>query len=271
MAKSPNWNKNELQILENNYPHLGSGPSMCSMLPGRTSKSINVKASRLGLKILFDRQWTEDENSILANLYPQFGSDKPTIEALINRSAESIRIHAARLGIKCNKLDGKIKPIEVYLEELNIIGVTLLGNYTGSKDKILHRCNKCLHEWYPTPNNLVQGSGCPNCSHKFKYKYSLGYLYLININNEFLKVGITSRPISYRLMEISRELEIPYTSIILISIKECQGDKILSIENSILNNPRLNRYTHNIKFSGYTELFNISELDKLQSIFNEII
>lgn len=269
MAKSPNWTKEEIEILEKNYPILGC--NMCELLPGRTSKSINVKASRMGLKIEFDRKWTDLENSILVKLYPDHGTNSITLSAIPNRSADSIRIHASRLGFICNKLDGKKKPLNIYLEELSILGITLLGEYTGSTDKILHKCNACMYEWHPTPNNLVQGSGCPNCNIKFGFKHTIGYLYLLNINGLFLKVGITSRPILCRITELCKELNLSIKDVELVRIKEYSGNIILNIESSILTNPILKRYAHPKKFPGCTELFNISELNKLEKIFDEDI
>lgn len=265
------WTTSEVEILKENYPLLGSGRKILELLPGRTSKSINVKASRLGLKVLKVDTWTTTELNILKELYPKYGTDEKLLLLLPNRSKDSIRCQAVRSNIICNKLDGKRKPIEVYLEELSIIGITLLGTYTTSRDKTLHRCNTCNHEWYPTPNNLIQGSGCPNCATKLGFPHTIGHIYLLNICDKFLKVGITSRNINNRIEELAKELDVPVKNIFLIDIKKIIGPNLLKLEKDILTNPTLVRYTHTKKFGGYTELFNISELQKLQSIFNEII
>lgn len=43
---------------------------------------------------------------------------------------------------------------------------TVLGEYQGTRKKIKVHCNLCGNEWFPTPSNLLNGHGCPKCSHK---------------------------------------------------------------------------------------------------------
>lgn len=274
MAKSPNWTEEEVEILTSKYPELGSGPEILKFLPGRTSKSVNVKASRMGLKIAFCRKWQEEELEILKNSYPMYGSSINIQKLLPNRTVEAIKIQAARLGIGCNTYHGKTKPLEVYLEELNIAGFTLLGEYNNSHSKTLHKCNKCHYEWLVLPGNIIQGSGCPNCASKFNFSYETGSIYLLKINtsdNVFLKLGITSRNILYRVAEIAKELDISVDSINVVAIKEGKGAYIFELEKSILTNNALARYTNTKKFSGSTELFNESEIQKITDIINDKI
>lgn len=44
--------------------------------------------------------------------------------------------------------------------------LVLLGDYTDSKTKTLFKCTKdgCGHEWYTTPDGILQGNGCPVCA-----------------------------------------------------------------------------------------------------------
>ena len=42
--------------------------------------------------------------------------------------------------------------------------VEVLGQYVGNKTKILAKCKVCGHEWNVIPNNLLSGSGCPECA-----------------------------------------------------------------------------------------------------------
>ena len=60
------------------------------------------------------------------------------------------------------------KTTETYKRELSIINPTIecLGEYTTSKDKILHKCKKCNHQWYAMPTNTLRGKGCPICGQK---------------------------------------------------------------------------------------------------------
>lgn len=61
--------------------------------------------------------------------------------------------------------------------------ITVLGEYTGNKNRIIVRCNNCYYEWMPTPNNLKHGSGCPKCSKVYSPS-----------NDEFLEWMKNNRP-----------------------------------------------------------------------------
>ena len=56
---------------------------------------------------------------------------------------------------------------DVYDEELNKIhygNIIRIGNYIKTSVKILHKCNKCNHEWNVAPDRLLSGRGCPVCA-----------------------------------------------------------------------------------------------------------
>ena len=42
--------------------------------------------------------------------------------------------------------------------------IEVIGEYIGSKTKILHRCKLDGYEWYASPNKILTGRGCPKCS-----------------------------------------------------------------------------------------------------------
>lgn len=44
--------------------------------------------------------------------------------------------------------------------------LTLIGEYTGTKNKILCKCNACGNEFSSNASNLLSGSQCPECSKK---------------------------------------------------------------------------------------------------------
>lgn len=58
------------------------------------------------------------------------------------------------------------KTHEQYVKELAEINPNLevVGLYTGSMIKTLHRCKIDGHEWYVIPNSILQGGGCPECN-----------------------------------------------------------------------------------------------------------
>ena len=85
---------------------------------------------------------------------------------------------------------------EEFLEKLNKVNsnVEVLGIYVKAQTKIKVKCKICGNEWEVTPNNLLNGKGCPECGkqktkqarlksidefveeaniiHNFKYDYS---------------------------------------------------------------------------------------------------
>ena len=40
----------------------------------------------------------------------------------------------------------------------------VIGNYINAKEKIDIMCKKCGYYFKSSPNNLLNGNGCPNCS-----------------------------------------------------------------------------------------------------------
>lgn len=67
---------------------------------------------------------------------------------------------------KCG--DTKRKTLEQYQTDINIrdLNITVLGEYVNAHTKILHKCHACGMEFEATPNNILSGRCCPNCSEK---------------------------------------------------------------------------------------------------------
>lgn len=229
MAKSPNWTKEELKILSEVYPINGCTSELLSLLPGRTAKAINVKCSKIGLKVL--NAWNK------------------------------------------KKTNAK------YTEELVGRNIVTIEDYVDDKTKIGHKCLDCGHEWSTNPHNVLAGHGCPVCNKGFGSMYTtnkqypaVAYLYVTKYelhNGElFIKVGVSSNPTLRRLKDIK-------TSIGANNIRECKNIIILSgkgkdiffAEQKILASKTLRKHCSSIKFSGSTELFNVSECE---NILNEL-
>ena len=67
----------------------------------------------------------------------------------------------------CPKCSGKEKSnTERFKQEMKEINndIEILGEYVNRKTKIKCRCKIDGHEWEATPNNLLNGSGCPKCN-----------------------------------------------------------------------------------------------------------
>ena len=70
-------------------------------------------------------------------------------------------------GTGCPKCAGVVKPTtEEFIAKVKQINsnIDILGTYVNSSTKILCKCKVCGHEWTPTPDSLLQGSGCPKCN-----------------------------------------------------------------------------------------------------------
>ena len=59
---------------------------------------------------------------------------------------------------------------EEFIDKLHKINstITVIGQYTSSQTKIECKCDICNHIWNVKPNNLMNGSGCPNCCNNDK-------------------------------------------------------------------------------------------------------
>lgn len=51
--------------------------------------------------------------------------------------------------------------------------VTVLGKYVNRNTKVLVKCNACGYEWEKNPNDLLFGSGCPECQNRNRFKNRL--------------------------------------------------------------------------------------------------
>lgn len=66
-------------------------------------------------------------------------------------------------------LDGEIasrkETTDDFIKKVSEVSDTLIiGEYLGSKKKVLCRCPKCGHQWSASPSHLLQGQSCPKCS-----------------------------------------------------------------------------------------------------------
>lgn len=69
-------------------------------------------------------------------------------------------------------MNSRMKTTDQFINELKKINenITVLGEYKKSSIPIHCKCNICQFEWDPTPNGLLRGNGCPQCSHRLGWK-----------------------------------------------------------------------------------------------------
>lgn len=140
--------------------------------------------------------------------------------------------------------------------------------YVDAKEKLIITC--CDHgEFYQTPNQHLNGQGCPKCSVRGWTKNE--YIKLCNVRNKcpivyiarlynnkenFIKIGITYRDIHTRFRNIPYSYEI---------IKEIKGspDFIWNKEKELHRLCRASKYMPLMSFGGETECFTLKCLDSL--------
>lgn len=282
MAKSPNWTKEEIDVLTSNYPLLGRCKELQDLFPTRTMEGISLKANRIGLRVLNNiregrtneeyLELLESTNFIAMEKYK--GSTVPILHMCGDCEHEWLARpqHLLRLGAKCPvcSLKARFLSTDTVDATLNKVNLTRLSNYTGSLDKLLVMHNTCAHEWWTVYSYIEQGSGCPKCNRGFGYKCKdnapdTAILYLFKIAVEaatFLKLGITCRPIKTREREIRSSIGIEKNpNISLITFVEGSSIQILDAEWGILH--KYKKYTSSIKFVGNTELLNIEDMEEI--------
>lgn len=72
------------------------------------------------------------------------------------------------LSKEVGKATPRAKAHDVFIKEMMIknSNIEILGKYVTNKTKIKCRCKICEHVWYPIPNGLLSGLGCPLCGRR---------------------------------------------------------------------------------------------------------
>lgn len=101
------------------------------------------------------------------------------VRCLLCGEETCMRIRVLMMGSSCVKCRGKrisqkcqskLKTTQQFQEEVSKIhpNIKILGEYTGSHDKIKYLCTECGCEHSATPTNLLSGYGCPTCNSSSK-------------------------------------------------------------------------------------------------------
>lgn len=225
------WTPEELDFLTKNYPSLGA--TKCAEHLDRSVKSVNVKASRLGLKVVSNRNWTEEEIDFLIKNIPVSAS-LAEISKELGRSTQAIEQKARSLGLKC---------IRFFSEEEDRY---IIENYPeGDVLEIAETLNR--------PYNAI-----PKRAHRLKIKRnklinkkSLGYLYIIKFTEysevNLFKVGITNNP-NRRFSEFGTKVEV-------LSLLHGTYEEVHKLEQYLLNFIEPYKQNYFILKSGNTETY----------------
>lgn len=82
------------------------------------------------------------------------------------------------------------KTQEEFVEELRAINnrIEIIGTYEGTNKKIKSRCLTCGHIWEPRAADILNGHGCPECSHPSKRRTQEEFENRLNQINPYIKV-----------------------------------------------------------------------------------
>lgn len=160
------------------------------------------------------------------------------------------------------------KTTQIFIEEASKVhGLKYVYDkvqYTNIHDKVTITCPK-HGDFEQTPASHINGgNGCPRCSVE-EYQGGYGFkrfennpqikdnpamLYLIRINDEFIKIGITQNNLKERFK--SSRLPYQYET---INIWTGKLYDLFVIEQSIKKQFKHYKYTPSVKFDGHTECF----------------
>lgn len=173
----------------------------------------------------------------------------------------------------------RLKTKEQFIEDAKVVHGDLfdysLVDYTGAHNLVKILC-KFHGVFEQKPNaHLSDKNGCGKCWKNFKDRYlnsrgDKGILYLcrfFNSSEEFLKIGVTSTTIERRY----RGKEYSFYDYEVLKFLESK-DKLLiwDLENELKVKFKSFRITPRETFMGYTECFNIKQLNKIYEEFETI-
>ena len=163
---------------------------------------------------------------------------------------------------------------EEYVNEVSTINpnIEVVGKYSGSLNKILHKCKIDGTEWFAQPNSILHGSGCPMCggSKQKTHEEYVEEVYTINKNIEVIESYITARTkIKHRCKLDGCEWEAMPTNVLkgqgCPKCSESSGEKIIANILDSKNIMYIRQYTfcdcksqRVLPFDFYLPTFNIA-------------
>ena len=113
------------------------------------------------------RIFTEEEIKLINKLYYD-GVKLSEIRKQLKCGKQVLDRFLHKNGYERELVNGMQKSEEQFLSDLYAIdkNIIVLGKYVNCKTKILVKCKIDGFEWDVTPDNLLQGRGCPICNHR---------------------------------------------------------------------------------------------------------
>lgn len=291
MSKFPNWTKEELDLLEKEYPRLGGCVELQKLFPSRPLQGITLKANRMGFKVVNNIRKAKTNEEYLAELEktnfvplePYKGSTTLILHmcGICDHEWLARPQNILRVGARCPICDIQHRKDSAYSkvrEVLKSANMEQVSNYTGALDKITLKHTVCGYVWDTVYSYIQQGSGCPCCNIGFGSRHSEGapparaniYLFkVVTSTDSFYKIGITSREVSRRAIELRARIP-DIISLELLYEVEDSGLNIIKKERQVLMSTK--GFTPDTKFEGSTELLHLTtDINIVKEIMNENI
>lgn len=282
MAKR--WTTEEIALLHKYYPT--SGTTLVREFILRSPDTIQAKAKSLGLKVTshtyieHPELWVKElapKNITPVDLY--IDARTPILHkcdvCTCEWKAPPSNIRSGTGCPKCALISGgllrrnSIEYVDSICTKHNLVRIS---EYTLSQDILVVESNICGHTWNTTLNNVQSGKGCSICNKGFGYISNkecypeYAFLYVIHIiladGGAFIKIGVTTSSKNERVNAIKHAIKDLHSLEILVHLK-LRALEALELENFILNDSNLKKYTYHSKFPGCTELLHFKEVSNV--------
>lgn len=134
----------------------GSGCAVCAGNKRKTTDEFIKEISKINKNIIILGKYINNATVIKAKCkicghiwYPIPSSLTSSKNSCPRCAKESLRLTNQEFLTRLNKVNNKIKPMEVY---------------NGIDTKIKLKCLKCNNAWYATPYHILNHRGCPKCN-----------------------------------------------------------------------------------------------------------
>ena len=145
------------------------------LLQGRGCSKCNNRYKRTHEEFIKDVENINDKIEVLDKFVSVL--KKVKCKCLIDGHIWDVRCSALLNGSSCPKCAGKLVTHEEFIEKMNVINnnIMFLSKYVNSYSKLKCKCLIDNNAWEATPDNLLQGYGCPKCNQS-KGEKKTGYI-----------------------------------------------------------------------------------------------
>ena len=195
--------RTDIEIIDNEYVNAKTGLKCKCKNCGHIWKPTwdNLRVGKGCPKCLVDslktphNKFVEDIKAINSGIEikSKYENMKSMILCRCNIDGTEFKIRAdsltAGFGCPTCSIKARSKSHDEFIREMQSVNdyIKITGEYINKRTKVECTCGRCGHIWEALPNNLLEGSNCPNCSIPMSTGEKLVEEYLINKNIEYKK------------------------------------------------------------------------------------